>query len=189
MLNMAATSSDLSERTAPWESRIQTWINSRDPTILNCIREDNLQTSLPANVLQNVSKGHKTPIVFLHILPRPVASNARLFTFWYWSPTCTRWPNVSRLKCPLTYWEANAAFHSHCSLLSMLHWYCWSWFELSIPPVLIQMYWHEIVCWQVCSKPCNTFTTVWHPVSIIESEFQIFSTCSSHSEMRQQSLL
>ena len=106
MSNLAATSSDLSESTAHWEFLIQTWINYRDLTILHCLREDNLQTSLPVNVLPNINQGPKTPIVFLHILPRPVASNARLFTFWYWSPTCTRWPNVSPLKCPLTDWEA-----------------------------------------------------------------------------------
>ena len=31
------------------------------------------------------------------------------------------------------------------------------------PPVLFLIYWHEIVCCQVCSKPCNAVTTVWHP--------------------------
>ena len=82
MSNMVATSSDLSESTAQWEFLIQTWMNSRDPTILNCTREDNLQTFLPANVLPNVSKGPKTHIVFPCILPRPVASKVRLFTFW-----------------------------------------------------------------------------------------------------------
>ena len=151
MSNLAATSSDLSESTAHWEFLIQTWINSRDLTILHCLREDNLQTSLPVNVLPNINQGPRTPIVSLHILPRPVASKVRLFTFWNWSSTCSSWPNVSPLKCPLTDWEANAAFHSNYSLLSMLHWYYWPWIELSIPPVLIQIYWHEIVCCQVCS--------------------------------------
>ena len=106
MLNMTATSSDLSESTAPWEFLIQPWINFRDLTILKCIREDILQTSLPVNVLPNINQGPKRPIVSLHILPRPVASKVRLFTFWNWSSTCSSWPNVSPLKCPLTDWEA-----------------------------------------------------------------------------------